>query len=181
MLIGVVLVLCLASVPLAGGRLGALADVRFRAAWLAVVAIAAQILIISVTPQGGGFLHHAAHLGSYALIAAFLWVNRGIPYLWLAALGGALNLTAIIANGGVMPATAGALAAAGMPAEKTGEFANSAVVESSALSWLGDVFAVPASWPLSNVFSIGDVLVAAGLTIALAMLSGSRLGRISPR
>ena len=52
MLIGVLLVLCLATVPLARGRLGALADVRFRAAWLALVAIAGQILIVSLLPQG---------------------------------------------------------------------------------------------------------------------------------
>jgi hypothetical protein len=174
MLIGVVLVLCLASVPLAGGRLGALADVRFRAAWLAVVAIAAQILIISVTPQGGGFLHHAAHLGSYALIAAFLWVNRGIPYLWLAALGGALNLTAIIANGGVMPADPDALAAAGVHQE-AGDFANSTTVAHPHLSFLGDVFAVPSSWPVSNVFSVGDVVLVVAALLALQCLCGSRL------
>jgi hypothetical protein len=40
MLIGLVLLLCLATVPLARGRLSALADVRFRASWLALVAIA---------------------------------------------------------------------------------------------------------------------------------------------
>jgi Family of unknown function (DUF5317) len=174
MLIGVVLMLCLASVPLAGGRLGALADVRFRAAWLAVVAIAAQILIISVMPQGGGFVHHAAHLGSYALIAAFLWVNRGIPYLWLAALGGALNLTAIVANGGVMPADPDALAAAGVHQE-AGDFANSTTVAHPHLSFLGDVFAVPSSWPVSNVFSIGDVVLVVAALLALHCLCGSRL------
>jgi hypothetical protein len=35
MLIGLVLLLGLATVPLARGRLGAVADVRFRAVWLA--------------------------------------------------------------------------------------------------------------------------------------------------
>ena len=124
MLIGVLLVLCLASVPLARGRLGALADVRFRAAWLALVAIAGQIVIVSLLPQGNVWLHHAVHLATYGLIAAFLWANRHIAYLWLAALGGALNLAAITANGGVMPADPDALAAAGVH-QQAGDFANS--------------------------------------------------------
>jgi hypothetical protein len=52
MLIGVVLLLCLATVPLAGGNLGALADLRFRAPWLALAGIGAQIVVISILPQG---------------------------------------------------------------------------------------------------------------------------------
>jgi hypothetical protein len=64
MLIGVLLVLCLVSVPLARGRLAALADVRFRAAWLALVAIAGQIVIVSLLPRGDVWLHHGVHLAS---------------------------------------------------------------------------------------------------------------------
>ena len=174
MLIGLVLLVCLATVPLAGGRLGALAEVHFRGAWLALAAIAAQILIISVVPQGGGFVHHAVHLVSYALVAAFLWVNRDIPYLWLAALGGGLNLAAIVANGGVMPADPDALAAAGVHQE-AGDFANSTAVAHPHLSFLGDVFAVPSSWPVSNVFSVGDVILVVATLLALHCLCGSRL------
>ena len=50
MFIGLVLLLCLATVPLARGRLGALADVRFRVSWLALVAIAGQIVVVSLLP-----------------------------------------------------------------------------------------------------------------------------------
>ena len=177
MLIGVLLVLCLASVPLARGRLAALADVRFRAAWLALVAIAGQILIISLLPRGDVWLHHAVHLATYGLIAAFLWANRHIAYLWLAALGGALNLAAITANGGVMPADPEALAAAGVHQE-AGDFANSTAVAHAHLSFLGDVFAVPASWPVSNVFSVGDVILVAAALLALHCLCGSRLALV---
>jgi Family of unknown function (DUF5317) len=173
-LIGLVLLLCLATVPLAGGRLGALADVRFRAPWLALAAIAAQVLVISIVPQGADWLHHAAHLASYGLIAAFLWVNRRLPFLWLAAIGGALNLAAITANGGVMPADPDALAAAGVR-QTAGEFANSTAVAHPHLSFLGDVFAVPASWPVSNVFSIGDVVLVIAALLALHSVCGSRL------
>ena len=162
------------AVPLARGRLGALADVRFRAAWLALVAIAGQILIISLLPQGDVWLHHAVHLATYGLIAAFLWANRHIPYLWLAALGGALNLVAITANGGGHAADPDALEAAGVH-QQAGDFANSTAVAHPHLAFLGDVFAVPASWPVSNVFSVGDVILVAAALLALHCLCGSRL------
>ena len=174
MLIGLTLLLCLATVPLAGGRVAALADVRFRAAWLALAAIALQILVISIVPRGAGWAHHAGHLASYALIAAFLWANRDLPYLWLAALGGAMNLAAIVANGGVMPADADALAAAGVH-QKAGDFANSTAVAHPRLGFLGDVFAVPSSWPVSNVFSAGDVVLVIAALLALHCVCGSRL------
>ncbi len=174
MLIGVVLLLCLATVPLAGGRLGALADLRFRAAWLALLGIGAQILVISVVPEGSTWLHHAVHLVSYGLIAGFVWANRHVPYVWLAAVGGGLNLAAIVANGGVMPADPEALAAAGVQ-QQAGEFANSTAVAHPHLSFLGDVFAVPSSLPVSNVYSVGDVVLVVAALLALHCVCGSRL------
>jgi hypothetical protein len=173
-LIGVVLLLCLATVPLAGGRLGALADVQFRAPALAIAAIAAQVLVISIVPRGAGWAHHAVHLASYGLIAAFLWANRRLPFLWLAAIGGGLNLLAITANGGVMPADPDALAAAGVE-QKAGDFANSTALAHPHVSFLGDVFAVPSSWPVSNVFSVGDVILVVAALLALHRVCGSRL------
>jgi hypothetical protein len=93
------------------------------------------------------------------LCVATVPLARGhIAYLWLAALGGALNLAAITANGGVMPADPDALAAAGVH-QQAGDFANSTAVAHPHLAFLGDVFAVPASWPVSNVFSMGDVVL----------------------
>ena len=173
-LIGLVLLLCLATVPLAGGRLSALADVRFSAPWLALAAIAMQIVVISIVPQGADWAHHAAHLASYGLIAAFLWVNRRLRFLWLAAIGGGLNLVAITANGGVMPADPDALVAAGVQQE-VGDFANSTAVANAHLGFLGDVFAVPSSWPVSNVFSVGDVILVIAALLALHSVCGSRL------
>ena len=39
---------------------------------------------------------------------------------------------------------------------RSGEFANSDLVENAHLAFLGDVFAIPAGWPGANVFSVGD-------------------------
>jgi Family of unknown function (DUF5317) len=173
-LLVVAALLILATVLACGGDLVALADVRLRSAWLVGAALAAQVFVVSLFPGSLDALHRPLHLASYGMLGAFLWRNRRLPGMVVVAAGGVANAAAIVANGGVMPATSSALASAGMPAEKVGEFANSAAVDGAALSWLGDVFAVPASWPLSNVFSIGDLLIAAGLAFGLHMLARSR-------
>ena len=148
MLIGLVFLLCLASVPLARGRLSALADVRFRAAWLLLAAIAVQVVIVSIVPgQGSAAVHNAVHVATYLLVGAFVVANRHVPWVWLIALGGLSNFVAIAANG----------------------------VADPALAFLGDVFWVPASWPVSNVFSVGDVLIVLGALLALHCVSGSRI------
>ena len=174
MVIGLVFVLCLATVPLAGGRLGALADLRFRAPGILVAAILAQVLIISVVPQGSAALHNAVHLGTYVAVAAFVIANRRIPWVWLVALGGALNFAAIVANGGIMPAAPRALRGAGIVVDPA-EFTNSGAVAHPHLQFLGDVFWLPSSWPVSNVFSVGDVLIVLGALLAMHCVCASRL------
>ena len=136
--------------------------------------LAVQILIISVAPGGSADLHAAAHVLSYVAVACFVAANRDVPYVWLIALGGALNFAAIAANGGVMPADPHALAAAGLD-PTTGAFANSAAVEHARLQLLGDIAWVPAAWPASNVFSIGDVAIVVGAWLSLHTVCGSRL------
>ena len=174
MAIGLVFLLCLATVPLAGGRLGALAELRFRARGVLLAAILAQILIISVVPGGSATLHNAVHVGTYVAVAAFVVANRRIPWVWLVALGGALNFAAIVANGGVMPAAPRALQGAGMVVDPA-EFTNSGAVAHPHLQFLGDVFWLPSSWPVSNVFSIGDVLIVLGALLAMHCVCASRL------
>jgi hypothetical protein len=53
---------------------------------------------------------------------------------------------------------------AGMREIPSDVFENSRALSSPRLAILGDVFYVPASFPLSNVFSIGDVLIVVGST-----------------
>jgi hypothetical protein len=154
------ILLMLALAPLRGGRLSALVELRFRELWLLWMALGLQIVLF----MPGGPAWPAVHLLTYALAGAFAWRNRGIPYLWLVCLGGLMNVVAIAANGGTMPARPAAVAAAGLSDAAP---ANSSVLAHPHLAFLGDVFAIPASWPLHNVFSVGDVVlvVGAGLLI----------------
>jgi hypothetical protein len=164
----------LATVPLAGGRLASLGTVRLRFGPAIFGALAVQIGILTVMPGGNDAMHRVLHLGSYALALLFLGANRRIGGMAIVAIGTLLNLLAIAANGGVMPASARALRAAGELASND-EFRNSAAVHHPRLLFLGDVFAVPNGWPLHNVFSIGDVFIAIGVAIVVHALCGSRL------
>ncbi len=175
MLLLVFLGLAVAAVPLFRGRLLALAELRFRAAWLLAASLGIQLLIISILPGPRTSLREAAYMVSYVLAVAFLLINRRVPGLWLIGVGAFMNFLAIASNGGVMPAARHALAAAGLPLDTPGMFANSVAVKSPHLLFLGDIFAVPASWPLHNVFSAGDVCIALGTVVAVHRVTGSRL------
>lgn len=166
--------LALLTVPLAGGRLTRLADVRFKRFWALATALVVQVIIISVLPEGSPLIHSGAHIASYLLAGFFLVSNWRVPGMWLIGLGGAANLAAIAANKGIMPASASALAASGRSVNP-GQFTNSGVVADPNLAFLGDIFAIPASWPLHNVFSIGDLCITLGVIVALHRLSESRL------
>jgi hypothetical protein len=167
-----VVVLAALAVPLAGGRLGALVEVRLRRVWAIFAGLGLEIIAIDLPGLPDG-LRAALMVVAYPLLAVFLAANWRLPGMPVVALGGALNLLAIAVNGGVMPASPSALAGAGLDLEPG--FQNSAALDDPRLAFLGDVFYIPASWPLSNVFSVGDVLIALGVAWALHGICGSRL------
>jgi hypothetical protein len=161
------------TVPLAGGRLGALVEVRLRQVWAIFAGLGLEIAAIDLPglPEGA---RAALMVAAYPVLAVFLVANWRVPGIPVVALGGALNLLAIAANGGVMPASPAALAGAGLDPAAPG-FQNSTALADPRLAFLGDVFSTPASWPLSNVFSVGDVLIALGVAWALHGICRSRL------
>jgi hypothetical protein len=163
---------CLASVPLTGGRLSRLLDLSLRWSWAALSALALQVLITTLAPGGSEGLHALLHVGSYVLAGAFIVANRRIAGLPLLAFGAALNSLAILANAGVMPASARAMRIAGLV--PGGDFANSAPVAHPHLLALGDVIPVPGPWPLGNVISVGDILIMAGLLVIVHRASRPR-------
>lgn len=176
MLILVAMVLALAAVPLAGGRLAALGEVRLVGVRLLALALALQVLVISVVPGWPRPLLEAVHVATYGLAGVFAWRNRRVPGIAIVALGGGLNGITIVLNGGVLPASAGALRRAGI-AHSPDEFINAGVLPHPRLPWLGDVFAVPASWPLANAFSVGDLLILLGIAWGAHRICGSVLAR----
>lgn len=159
-----------------GGRLGALADLRLRWTPLLCGALALQFVILGPLATIPAVAHGAAHVASFAMGGAMVLANRRVPGLWLVGLGGGANLAAVAANGGVMPASPTAVRFAGLE-HAAGQFHNSAIVGEAKLAVLGDVFALPAGWPIANVFSLGDILLVAGGAVVLHRVCGSRLSR----
>jgi hypothetical protein len=154
---------------LLGGRLERLGDLHLRWVPLALLGLAIQVVLFADavgTPFGD--TTPAIYVASNLLVFAAVLRNLRIPGLALAAVGAGCNLAAIIANGGYMPADPEALASVGLGGPG---YTNSIVLTDPALPFLTDIFAMPSWMPAANIFSIGDVLLGAGvaLTIALAM------------
>ena len=159
---------------LLGGRIEHLADTRFRFGWLALVALAIQVVLFSpiagdrIGPEASRWIY----IASTALVVVVVAANLRLTGLPVVLVGALSNLAAIVANGGSMPASPSALAAVG---HTVGGPTNSVVVEHPALEPLTDIFAMPAWLPLANIFSVGDVLIAVG--VAVAIVAGMRQAR----
>ncbi len=172
MLFLAIVALGLATVRVAGGTFSVLSRLQIKASWLVVGALLLQIMTFSLLIRPPHWIAASLHLLSYALAGAFLWLNRRLAGLSVAALGGGLNLLVIAVNGGTMPASPDALRSAGIRTADE-HFANSAALSEPRLSFLGDVFAVPQSVGLfANVFSIGDIILAAGAVWLLHAAAG---------
>lgn len=162
---------------LLGGRLRRLAELELRSAWLFFAALGLQVVAFpfAFLPwRTGDLAGRAIWLSSYGLLLLAAVLNRRLPGVRIMALGMALNLAAIVANGGHMPVTASAMRAAG---ESYAVQNNSAALAHPALPWLVDRFAAPRWVPLANVFSAGDVLIALGAVTIVLLGSGARLPR----
>jgi hypothetical protein len=151
---------------LIGGRLEAIAETRFRWGWLAILALAIQLVLFSPLAAGIGDASRWIYVGSTALVVVVVLANLRLAGLPVVLLGALSNLAAIVANGGSMPASPAALAALGAAVHDGPT--NSVLVEHPALEPLTDLFAMPAWLPFANIFSIGDVLIGTGVAVAIA-------------
>jgi hypothetical protein len=166
---------------LLGGRLGRVAELRLRGLWLFFLAFGIQVVAFpfAFLPwTTGDDTAKALWLVSYGCLLAAAALNRRLLGAQVVALGMALNLAAILANGGRMPATPAAMEAAGL------DFAvrhNSVAAADPHLPWLVDRFAAPAWVPLTNVFSVGDAVIALGAAVLVLAATGARLPRLPLR
>ncbi|MGV8977751.1 MAG: DUF5317 family protein [Cellulomonas sp.] len=142
--------------------------------WPLLVWVTLGLQVVAVEVPLPGSLAPVLHVLTYVVVVGFLWVNRALTHILVVAAGAASNGVTIALNGGVLPASADAVAAAALAPHMA--FANSAIVDNPVLPWLGDVFAWPAPLPLANTFSVGDVLIAVGVVL-VAWTGTCRLGR----
>jgi len=155
------------------GRLGRLGAIRFRWGGLIAAGTLLQVALFSAPVSSRiGELGPPLYVASTALVLVAVLRNLRIRGLLLVALGAASNLAGIVANGGFMPASAAALGVHGGP--PPGGYSNSVVLANPALAPLTDIFALPAWLPAGNVFSVGDVLIAAGILLAIVLQMRTR-------
>jgi hypothetical protein len=176
MILIVFALLCLASVPLTGGRVSNLASIRVRGTWVPVAALAIQVLITTIIRDGHEELHKLVHISTYVLIGVFLWSNRRLPGVKIIGLGAFLNALVITVNGGQMAASRTAERLAGL--HLGAGFENSAPLAHPHLLWFGDV--IPWPGPLPNVLSIGDLLIYAGTLVLLHRVCHRPVAAIEP-
>ena len=160
----------------AGGRFGALGDLRFRAMPLLAVGLGGQ-LALGWTPEPW---RPVLLMATYATVGWWLLSNcRSRPRPMLIALctlaaGWALNLAAIAPNAG-MPVSRHALDQAGAPdgfaVEDGNLFKHIPASGSTVLRPLGDVIPVA---PLGAAISAGDILLFAGTVGAVALAMTGR-------
>jgi hypothetical protein len=159
-----------------GGRLSRLADVRLRAPWLFYLAIALQLAAfpsLLMPLQAPERVATALSIASYAALLAVFLLNLRLAGMPVAGAGMMLNMIAILANGGHMPALPSAMRHAGLT--YTGVHNNSIAEASPRLAWLVDRWAAPKWEPFANVFSVGDVLIAVGVLVLVAGAMGAWL------
>jgi uncharacterized protein DUF5317 len=167
---------------LLGGRIGRLAEVRLRAPWLFYVAIGMQIAAFPslVLPWSiSEELATTLSVGSYFCLCAVLLLNIRLRGLAVAGVGMLMNLAAILANGGHMPALPGAMRDAGLTFD--GVHNNSIASAAPTLAWFVDRWAAPSWVPMGNVYSIGDVLIGVGIAFTVAAAMGVRLAVVRRR
>lgn len=165
-----IVVAVIVAALLRGGSLSGLARLRVRQVPLVLGSLLIQLAIFplvgeALLPAG---LTVPLYLLSMGLLVWWVWLNRELPGLGLIGGGVVMNLAGIAANGGYMPVDPEAAAYAGNAAV----YADAAVVNNSLASnegvrlWLlTDIFPVPAGIPFATVYSLGDILLTAGVGI----------------
>lgn len=193
LLIGVALALAVGL--LAGGRLDRLGARPVAWWWVGLAAFALQMaaLYADWTPDA---LDPALIAGSHAALVLVALTNRRLPGARAAAAGLAMNAAVLLANGGLMPVAPETLALAGrFEAWKVGAGTpGSRVVGSkdvvlptdqTRLEFLADRYWTGLPGRLGFVFSLGDVVLAAGVfTFVVSTLTtppGARARKDPPR
>ena len=172
LIVGIVVGLVLGL--LAGGRLGNLASIRLRTAWLLALAVVIRYGTEAVLNQQSQaeFLRLPLLATAFALLLLALWINRSYPGLSLAFVGILFNAGVILVNGGYMPVWEPSLRAAGfIPAEMSTTIHTLLPpgLDASFLLHLGplaDVIPIPLPF-IQNVASVGDAFLTAGLAFFL--------------
>jgi hypothetical protein len=168
----IVIVLVIIVALLRGGSLRNLAALQLRWVPLVIAGFALQLLIF--TPFARSPLVTFATLPIYVLSLALLaiWVaaNWRIPGMALIAIGLALNVAVIAANGGHMPVLPEGARLAGqyevLAADDPRTSKHMLMASEQVRLWLlSDIIVIPHGVPGASVMSVGDLTLTVGIAI----------------
>ena len=156
-----------------GGRLQRLSGLRVWGWWAGLAAFGVQLWVLRGPLRDDSGIAAASLLcGALAALSLVAAVNHLIPGAPLIAAGLALNLTVMLANGGLMPISPEMIGATGRAAPEIGSrvTGSKAVVKAPSetkLEILSDRFWTGLPAPYHIVFSVGDVVLVAGIATLL--------------
>lgn len=155
-----------------GGKLKGLATSLLKFSWLIFLSFALQLAISIMISLGHSFFieyRMILYVITYVLLFVALFFNMRFQCMWFIMIGAIMNFTAIMMNEGSMPVDMKLLEKLGfknmvnsinmgalsqyIPLEKAGHFT----------SYLGKRISMPDFYPLSQVFSLGDLFIALGI------------------
>ena len=161
---------------------------KIRFGWLVLMALAAQLVVIYADFGDAAVVRRFIFPSTYVLLLAFVILNRQRIGFLVIGVGMLLNFLAIVSNGGLMPVSPSNMEKTGMGykleelelGEAIPRSKNVLLEESDThLRWLSDRFTWISDSPLA-VFSVGDIVIAAGLIVVLVELLVPALQRSPP-
>lgn len=158
MLLLVALVVGLLAGLATGGKLGNVANLNLRWPWVVIAALVVREAAV-LTPLSGVDGVQYVYVGALtALVVWTAWHASRLRGAWIVAIGAAMNLVVVIANGARMP-VASELAGRLVKRGHIGQYV--VMGPGTNLGWLGDWIGVPG--PLGGAYSPGDVVIAIGI------------------
>jgi hypothetical protein len=155
-----------------------IAAIPLRSAWLAPLALVLQwpLLQVPAGPLQHLGVQQVLFLLSHLLLLLFVWRNRRLTGILIAGLGVICNLMVIAANGGLMAITPETLVRIN-PGSSLGQwsvgdhygYSKDVILlrEETRLWALSDILVIPPPFPRPTAFSLGDLLIAAGIILLL--------------
>lgn len=143
--------------------------------WLAAAVLGLQLTAIhAVAPLVGSGLLGPFLVVTHALLLPFLIANRRLWGMGIVAVGLALNVAVMLANGGLMPVSPSTVEQVGrhdvgsLQLREHVPGTKNVLLEPSdtRLSVLSDAILVDAPPPLRKAVSVGDLLIFAGVIVA---------------
>lgn len=155
-----------------------LASITLHAPWLALVALAFQVPLLRAPsgPTQQVVAAQALFLLSHLLLLTFVWLNRRFVGIQVVGLGVLCNLAVILTNGGFMPITPDTLVRIN-PGSTLDHwtvgfhygYSKDVILtaQDTVLRVLSDMLVLPPPFPWPTAFSVGDLLIAAGIIVLL--------------